>query len=194
MLEQIIDSKVDSSVLSFFLVAPPRSFSAIEISRRLHFPIAKVVFSLNKLSQHGQLKSFTKKTKKYYLVNSKYKLLPEIKSYLIKNGPKYEDELFSAIKKLGEVKGAYLSGLFTGYPNLPVDLLLVGKINLKKLDAFLVNASKMMGQEINYSIMTMEEFRNRRNTFDRFIKDIFDYNHIVVVEEAGRKSKPVQSL
>lgn len=191
MLEQIIDSKVDSAVLSFFLIAPPRSFSAIELSKRLNFPIAKVVFSLHKLAQHGQLKSFSKKGKKYYLVNAKYKLLPEIKDYFIKNGPKYDDELFGAIKKLGEVRGAYLSGLFTGYANLPVDLLLVGKINLKKLDTFLVNASKMMGQEINYSIMTMEEFRNRRNTFDRFIKDIFDYNHIVVVEEPVKTKRVV---
>ncbi len=180
MLEQIIDSKVDSAVLSFFLLAPPRSFSAIELSKRLRFPVGKVVLSLSKLSHHGQLKSFSKKNKKYYLVNQKYKLLPEIKNYLLKNGSKYEDELFSAIRRLGDIKAAFLSGIFTGYANLPVDLLLVGKVNLKKLDEFLHGASRMMGQEINYSIMSENEFKIRRDTFDRFIKDIFDYRHIVV--------------
>jgi hypothetical protein len=187
MLEEIIDSKVDSAVLSFFLVAPERSFSALEISRRLSLPLPKVVPVLNKLVLHTQLRSFVKKGKKYFLINNKYKLLPEIKSYLLKNGPKYQDELFSAIRRLGEVKAAFLSGIFTGYANLPVDLLLVGKINLRKLDEFLRAVEKIMGQEINYSVMSVEEFLQRRNTFDKFIKDIFDYNHLTVVDEVAKK-------
>ena len=189
MLEEIIDSRVDSAVLSFFLVAPARSFSALEISKRLRLPYGKVTHSLNKLSLHGQLKTFAKKGKKYYMVNRNYKLLPQIKDFLLKNGPKYQDELFSAIKRLGEVKAAFLSGIFTGYPNLPVDLLLVGRINLKKLHEFLKAVEKIMGQEINYSVMTVDEFRQRRDTFDRFIKDIFDYRHLVVVDNLSQKRK-----
>ncbi len=189
MLEEIIDSKVDSAVLSFFLVAPARSFSALEISKRLRLPYGKTAHSLNKLSLHGQLKGFSKKAKKYYLVNRNYKLLPQIKDFLLKNGPKYQDELFSAIRRLGEVKAAFLSGIFTGYPNLPVDLLLVGRINLKKLHEFLKALEKIMGQEINYSIMTVDEFRQRRDTFDRFIKDIFDYRHLVVVDNLSQREK-----
>ena len=187
MLKDIIDSKHDSAVLSFFLVAPERAFSPIEIGKRLNIPHLKLLHALNKLAQHGQLLSFSKKSKKYFMVNAKYQLMPEIKHYLLKNGPSYQDELFSAIKKLGEVKAAFLSGLFTGYGNLPVDLLLVGKINLKKLSEFLPNLEKLMGQEINYSVMTVDEFILRRNTFDKFIKDIFDYRHLVVVDEITKK-------
>lgn len=182
MLEEILNSKNDSAILSFFLVAPERSFSALEISKRLKVPYGKAVHILNKLSDHGQLRSFSKKNKKYYLINAKYKLLPEIKSFLLKNGPKYSDELFTAIKKLGDIKAAFLSGVFTGYANLPVDLLLVGKVNLKRLDEFLKLVAKIMGQDINYSIMSPEEFVERRDTFDRFIRDIFDYRHLVVID------------
>jgi hypothetical protein len=189
MLEDIINSKHESAVLSFFLVAPERAFSAIELAKRLSIPYLKVAHVLNKLAVHGQLKAFSKKAKKYYIINTKYKLMPEIKSYLIKNGPTYQDELFIAIKKLGEVKAAFLSGLFTGYANLPVDILLVGKINLSKLSEFMTNVEKLMGQEVNYSVMTVEEFVIRRNTFDKFIKDIFDYRHIVVVDEIGKRTK-----
>ena len=187
MLEEIINSKSDSAILSFFLVAPERSFSALEVSKRLKMPYLRATHILNKLSQHGQLRSFSKKGKKYYLINSNYKLLPEIKSFLLKNGPRYSDELYSAIKRLGDIKAAFLSGIFTGYANLPVDVLLVGKINLKKLDLFLKASQKMMGQDINYSIMTPEEFIQRRDTFDKFIRDIFDYRHLVVVDEFKKK-------
>ena len=83
-----------------------------------------------------------------------------------------------------------MSGIFCGHQNLPVDILLVGKINLNKLSDFLKAAEKMMGQEINYSVMSVKEFVQRRETFDRFIKDIFDYRHLVVVDElSGKKSR-----
>lgn len=182
MLEDIVDSKIDSAVLSFFLAAPERSFSVVEVSKRLGLANLKAAHSLNKLAALGPLKSFAKKGKKYYLINDRYRLLPELKGYWLKNGAKYQDELFSAIRKLGKVKAAFLSGMFCGHQNLPVDLLIVGKVNLKKLDAFLKAAQKLMGQEINYSIMTVEEFVQRRDTFDRFIKDIFDYRHLTVLD------------
>ncbi len=182
MLEDIVDSKIDSSILAFFLAAPVRSYGVLEVSRRLGFPIQKTARALSSMSKSSQIKIFHKKGKSYYLLNEKYKLLPALSSALLKNAPKYQDELFIAIKKLGTVKAAFLSGLFTGYANLPVDILLVGKINLKKLDIFLTQLQKLMGQEINYSIMSEDEFLLRRDTFDRFIKDIFDYRHLVVCD------------
>ncbi len=186
MLEEILNSKADAAVLSFFLAAPERSFSPYEISKRLKFSYLKTVQTLNKLVLHGQLRSFSKKGKKYYLVNARYKLLPVIRDYLLKNGPKYQDELFSAIKNLGEVKAAFLSGLFVGEPSLPVDLLVVGKVKDEKLEDFLKRLEGLMGQEINYSLMSESEFKTRRNTFDRFIKDIFDYNHLVVCDSISK--------
>jgi hypothetical protein len=193
MIEDIVNSKTDSAVLSFFLASPERSFSIVEVSKRLRIQHLKAAHSLNKLAGLGLLKSFAKKGKKYYLINSHYRLLPEIKSFWLKNGPKYQDELFSAIRKLGEIKAAFLSGIFCGQQGLPVDLLLVGKVNLNKLADFLKAAEKLMGQEINYSVMTVEEFVQRRDTFDRFIKDIFDYRHLVVVDNLSKKSSGARS-
>jgi hypothetical protein len=188
MLKEIIDSKTDSGVLSFFLTMPERSFSVLEVSRRLAIPYLKAAHCLAKLSLAGPLVSFSKKGKKYYGINPHYKLLPEIKNFWEKSGQKGKDELFSAIRRLGDVRAAFLSGIFTGYPNLPVDVLIVGRVNLKKLSDFLKAAEKMMGQEINYSIMSVDEFLLRRDTFDKFIKDVFDYRHLVVVDELKRKS------
>jgi hypothetical protein len=187
MLEEIIDSKSDSSILGFFLSMPERSFSVVEVSKRLGVPFLKSAHSLAKLSSSGLLVSFSKKGKRYYYINSRYKLLPEIKNFWAKNAQKTKDELFLAIRRLGDVRAAFLSGVFTGYPNLPVDILIVGKINLKKLSDFLKAAEKMMGQEINYSVMSVDEFLQRRDTFDKFIKDVFDYRHLAVVDTLSKK-------
>jgi hypothetical protein len=144
---------------------------------------------LRVLSQQGIVSGFFKRGKRYYLLNSKHENYLAIKQSLSKKHAAYQDELVKAIKKLGKIKAAFLSGLFAGYAHLPVDLLLVGKINLKKLDKFLMQLEKLMGQEINYSIMSPKEFTDRRDTFDHFIKDIFDHRHIVVVDSLKPKIK-----
>lgn len=189
MLEEIVDSKIDSSTLSFFLSAPERSFAVLEISKRLGLSYLKAAHSLGKLVTLGPVKMFTKKSKKYYILNDKYKLLEQMRAFWQKSPVKYQDELFLAIRRLGDVKAAFLSGLFCGQPNLPVDLLIVGRVNLDKMSRFLKSVEQLMGQEINYSIMTVDEFSLRRNTFDKFIKDIFDYPHLVVMDELKNSKK-----
>jgi predicted DNA-binding transcriptional regulator len=184
--QEIIDSTQASKVLAFLLLAPVRGFSSKELARRLHLTERTLAGVLRKFLKESLIKQFSRERAKLYILNAKHPLLPEIKKSLLRNQKAYEDELFRAITKLGEVRAAFLSGLFTGQPQLPVDLLLVGKISLTKLDNFLKQCKAMLGASINYSIMSAEEFRLRSDTFDRFIKDIFDYPHLVVVDKTKR--------
>jgi hypothetical protein len=188
-IPRILDSDKQSGVIAFFLISPPRGFSMKELAKRLHTSERSLKPILNTFERLSLVTEFKKDRQTFYLINEKHKLLPAIKQSLLKNQKHYEDELFSAIKKLGEIKGAFLSGVFVGQSQLPVDLLLVGKVNLKKLDAFLDNLKKVMGVEINYSVMPLEEFQLRRDTFDRFIRDIFDYRHIVIVDNTMKRGK-----
>ncbi len=189
MLKDIIESKQESALLTFLLLAPKRSFGTLELSKRLNIKRGALISILNNFINAGQVRSFSKRGIKYYMLNPLHEVFPELKQSLLKNQARYEDELFLAVKRLGNIRAAFLSGLFTGYPELPVDILLVGKINLTKLSVFLADCKKMIGQEINYSIMSEEEFIQRRDTFDRFIKDIFDYRHLVVVDNISHNKK-----
>lgn len=185
----ILDSNQSSEILAFLLLAPPRSYSTKELAKRLRFSDRTISNVLRQFEQDNMVKQVTRGKTKLYVINLKHKLLPEIKASLIKNQKPYEDELFTAINKVGEIKAAFLSGAFTGQPQLPVDLLLVGKVSLTKLDTFLKQCKNMLGIDINYSIMTPDEFKLRVNTFDRFIKDVFDYPHVVVVDKINKPAK-----
>jgi biotin operon repressor len=187
-IQEILDSKPKSSLIALLLLAPNRSFSGVELSKRLGIPQPKLQLVLSELVKQGSVKTFFKQRAKFYLLNTQSKYFPELKASLQKNKVHYEDELFLALKQLGEVKAVFLSGVFTGKPELPVDVLLVGKINLDKLSKFLINCKKMMGVDINYSIMSADEFASRRDTFDRFIKDIFDYPHLIVLDKLTSSS------
>jgi hypothetical protein len=185
----ILDSKHGSELLAFLLLAPARSYSAKELAKRLHISEKTMVATLRKFVQDSMVKQFNRDRAKLYIINQRHKLLPEIKASLVKNQKRYEDELFTAIGKLGDVRAAFLSGAFTGQPQLPVDLLIVGKVSLTKLDNFLKQCKAMLGIDINYSIMTVDEYQLRSNTFDRFIKDIFDYPHLEVIDKITKRKK-----
>lgn len=187
--EDILDSKYGSELLAFLLLAPARCFSHKELAKRLGISENNLANTLQQFLDEDLVLHFTRDKSPLYIVNQRHKLLLEIKASLVKNQKPYEDELFSTITKLGDIKAAFLSGAFTGQPQLPVDLLLVGKINLTKLDLFLKQCKVMLGIDINYSIMTPDEFELRINTFDRFLKDIFDYAHLVVVDKVTKTKK-----
>lgn len=192
MLQEIIDSKYKSVIVPFLLLATARSYSVPELSKRLGISTAKLNDELSDLMKLGLVRSFTKNRQTYFLINTRHKSLIELKQSLVKNQKHFDDELFLAIKRLGDVQGAFLSGIFTGKPELPVDILIVGKPNLNKLDEFLQNCKKMMGQDVNYSIMSEDEYTLRRDTFDRFIKDVFDYPHLVVFDNLHKSKKKVK--
>lgn len=188
-ISDILESKQKSATLAFLLLAEERAFSVTELSKRLRIPDRVMQSVMREFEKISLVNAFSRDRHLFYIVNQRHKLLPEIKQSLLKNQKSFDDELFTSIKKLGEIKGAFLSGVFTGQPQLPVDLLLVGKVNLGKLEKFLQNCKKIMGVDINYSIMTVDEFIMRRDTFDRFLKDIFDYHHVVVHDLTNGRPK-----
>jgi len=169
------------------LTLPPRSYSVGEAAHRLKVGGGTAAHILSRLAANGLMRSFSKQGKKYYFFNAKKDLPPWAKNKILKFKRKnLQDKLCEDIKDLS-VKASVLSGIFAGYSNLPVDVLLVGRLDLKKLDRFLVKWQRIMGLEINYSVMSEREFTSRRDTFDKFIKDIFDHRHIIVVDRSGKK-------
>ena len=53
-----------------------------------------------------------------------------------------------------------------------VDILIVGDVVLPQVAEIVANFEKSMGREINYSVMTKEEFDFRKNRKDAFILQI----------------------
>lgn len=186
-LNEIIEAKYEPEILTFLLLAPPRAFYSDEIAIRLGINRLKVEEILNGMTASGQVLGFQKKGKKYYLLQHSFKPFAELRSALIKDRLKYEDEFYVLLAKLKDVKAVFLSGLLVGNLEAPVDMLLVGKVNADIFKKVLEALEKMMGQELNYSIMTEEEYWLRQNTFDKFMKELFDYSHLTVFNNLKSK-------
>ncbi len=184
-LSDIIDSGSQAELLAFLITATPRSFSVLELTRRLNINSNALQAAAASLEKQNLLKTFTKHGVRFYLLNYKNALIPQLKPSLDKEHQPWPDELVSSLKKLGSFSGIFLSGLFVGRSESMVDILLVGNVNTIKLNQFLKTNSKQFGGDLNYCIMSLAEFKMRRDTFDRFIKDIFDYPHIVLVDKSN---------
>lgn len=186
-LEEFIELKHEPEILSFFLLSPPRAFFSDEVAFRLGIPRTKTEAVLNKMVLGGQMKSFVKKNIKYFLLKPDFKPFPELKQALLKEKIVYKDELYDIVEKMSGVKAGFLSGVFVGRLESPVDLFLVGKPGEEILNKVVSAAEKMMGQELNYCVMNDEEFWVRRNTFDRFVKEVFDYHHLTIMNNLKYK-------
>lgn len=186
MFEEILNSKKLSQATFSFICLPARAYSINEASKMLRMPLGSASHILNRLQINNLLKSVSKHGKKYFFYKPSVDVPPWIKNKLSKFKRKQEDGLIEDIKKLSP-KAVVLSGIFCGYANLPVDILLVGRYDLKKVQRFLEKWQGIMSLELNYSIMSESEFIDRRDTFDKFIKDIFDHRHLVIVDKLGKK-------
>ncbi len=138
---------------------------------------------LGQLVKLGFLTALTKRGKRYYMANERFSGYRELRDSTVKAARSYEDELTRFLKKLGHVDFVALTGLFMGNAAAECDVVLVGTPSRAQVAKFAAGVEKLMGQEVNYAIFPPEEFRYRSNTFDRFIKDVFENRHLVVVDK-----------
>jgi len=97
---------------------------------------------------------------------------------ILKAAPANRPALQKRISQLGGVKLAILAGIFINAENSRVDLLLVGdSIKKPRLNNFLSWLESEVGKELNYVVMSTDEFKYRLDMYDRFIRDILEYPH-----------------
>ncbi len=93
-------------------------------------------------------------------------------------------ELASRFKVIGRIKLFLVAGVFIGDSKSRVDLLIVGEaINRGKAEKILEMLSAELGRDVVYSIMDVEEYEYRYKMYDKFVRDIKDMPHEVVIDK-----------
>ena len=79
-----------------------------------------------------------------------------------------------------------LAGVFIGQENARTDILMVGEgITKTKLNQFLATTESEIGKTLHYTLMSTDEFRYRRDMYDRFLRDILEYPHEKLINRLG---------
>ena len=191
MLEHLFGSKTRVQLLRLLLNNPQQPFYLRELTRQLKTQLNSVRREVSNLESLGIVTVVAapgqtnqkKSNKKFYLVNTNFTLYPELKALILKAQLLLEQNFVQEIERSAKVKLFILTGTFVGMDQAPTDMLLVGSINRRRLAALIRRFEKELSHEINFTVMSLQEFKYRQDITDRFLYDILEAKKIVIIDE-----------
>ncbi len=183
MLEDLITSKTRIKLLKIFLSYPSEMYHVRDLSRKTNEEINAVRRELEILEKKGILIREPRANRVYYYLNKNYTFYFD----LLKIGAKSIGLGYEILKnkiKLGKINYAMLSGKFIRRMNKnpeEVDFLIVGKVVLPEIALLVKNEEARLDTEINYTVMTEEEFHFRKTRNDPFINQVLSGSRVMLI-------------
>lgn len=183
MLEDIIISRVRVKLLALFLGRPGKIIHVREIVRRTGEEINAVRRELLHMEKAGMVVKEPRANRLYYSFRRDYPLYYELLELVAKTTGLGFDLLKNKVK-LGKIKYAMLSGSFirekpVSHEN--VDLLVVGNVVLPELAQIVKSEEVKRDKEINYTVMSEDEFEFRKRRRDPFILEILQGSRAMII-------------
>lgn len=183
MFDDLITSKSRVKLLNVFLTTPFEMYHVRELVRRTDDEINAVRRELAYLEKKGILDKEPRANRIYYTLSKNYPYYYDLLTLGAKTIGLGADIIKNRVK-LGKIKYAMFSGRFAR--RMPkqaesVDLLLVGTVVLPELALIIKNEERRVGAEINYTIMSEEEFDFRKKRTDPFIMGILSGSRVMLV-------------
>jgi len=182
-LSDFITSRVRIKLLQAFLSQPQEMFYVRELTRLIDEEINAVRRELSRMQNAGMVQSEKRGNRLYYQFRSNYPFFSELLSLVTKT-TSVGRSIINNRSKLGFVKYAFISErLACGLPRQEdeIDLVIIGKVIMPQLDQIVKKLEKKLDTEINYSSMTEEEFKYRKNRKDPFITNVLLHPHIMLI-------------
>ena len=182
MLENFITSKTKRSLLKLFLAGPDRAFYVREIARLSGEPLNAVRRELGYLEQAGLVKSHKQGNQKYYSVVKEFPFYTELKK-IVYATVGLGDYLRSKLSGEGQVYLAFIYGSVAKNEETAksdVDLFVVGAVSEDELHRIVAEIEEGIGRTINYTLMSREEFDDRRERGEPFMKRVLAEEKIVL--------------
>ncbi|MBI2611261.1 hypothetical protein HYW54_00755 [Candidatus Gottesmanbacteria bacterium] len=183
MLEDLIISRVRVKILQLFFQNIGQMYHVREIVRRVDEEINAVRRELLHLEKAGILQKDRRANRLFYILRRDYPLHFDL-LYLTAKTTGLGGGILKNRVKIGRLKYVCLSGKFIR--NLPrtqneVDLLVVGKAVIPELAQLIRHEEGRRNGEINYTVMTEDEFEFRKKRKDPFILGILNSSKLMIV-------------
>lgn len=182
-LEQLFVSKVRIKALEYFALNPGRPIHLRGAVRELKEEINAVRREMLRLEAMKFVSIEKQGNKKYFALNLEHPFLNEILSMFHKSSG-LGGEIIQAEKKLGQIDFAFLSPAFTKasyFGDTPIDLLIVGLVEMSELGKIIQRTELKIGKEINYAVLKPNEFETRKRRKDPFIHDLFMQDIVMLI-------------
>ncbi len=171
MLEHIIPSKTRIKILELFFHNPNENYYLRRVVRELDTEVNAVKRELDILEGEKVLNKERRLNKVFYSLNKSYILYEEFLRIFTKTD-KLATSILQNLTRLGKIKFVAISTKYS--KRLPIKddevyLILVGAVVVPEIADIISELEKEFGKEINYTIMTEEEFSFRKKNNDPFV-------------------------
>ena len=193
-INALFGSKTRVKLLNLFFNSPEEKFYVREISRIIDEQVNSVRRELTNLESVGIVKNSTEDRKIFYQANQRFKYYLPLRAIFAgvkMNESASVDKKISSIDRWqSEVENIQkqidilvLFGVFVDDAYSDIDMLIVGNNQDKNLSNWASDIEKKEGRELNYMILSMEDFYYRYTTQDTFIKGLFENNYKIVFDK-----------
>lgn len=183
-LRDIITSKVRIKILELFLSDVTEMYHVRGIVRATNEEINAVRRELERLEKAGLLKKEQRGNRLYYWVRRDYPYFGDLSSIVAKSTG-LGSEIIEQRKKMGKVSYVMFSGKFVRRKQRKrddeVDILLVGEVVLPELAALIRKEESKRGKEINYTVMSRDEFDFRKKRRDPFLLGVLSGSRVMII-------------
>ncbi|MBI4153498.1 hypothetical protein HY503_00650 [Candidatus Woesebacteria bacterium] len=183
-LSDIITSKVRIKILELFYSNLGEMYHVRGIVREIKEEINAVRRELEKLSSVGILKKEPRGNRLYYFLRNDYPLLGDLISIISKTTG-LGRSMIENRNKIGKVNFVMFSGRFargkTRKKEDDVDILVVGDVVLPELATLIRMEESKKNREVNYTVMSREEFDFRKKRRDPFLLSILSGSRTMII-------------
>ena len=193
MIDALFGSKTRVKLLHLFLNSPGQSFFVREITRKIDEQINSVRRELSNMLAIGIITSDSSDNKLYYQVNQRYDYYVPLRAIFGDNIEEVSivatvvdsssDGYADIIRSIPSLRLAIFAGVLVRGSSSKVDVVLVGNLSTAKVNAAIKVIEKGEGRDINYSVLSYDEFYYRLSIRDRFITEILNGKHTVVSDK-----------
>ena len=182
-IEKIFGSRIRAKILSWLYMHHNESFFVRQLAVILKEDPTNISRELSNLEKTGILSSIRQGNLKYFQVNKNCSFNNELRGFILKTVGVI-GELKSSLEKLLNIKYAFVYGSYARgeeTADSDVDLIIVGDIDLDRLDLQISNLEKKFGRTINYVTYDYKEFLNKKKKRDGFIMDVLRDKKIMII-------------
>ncbi len=176
-LEDLFSNASRLRIIKFFMRNPENFFEKKDVSKRLGIRKNALEKEVKSLISNNVLKIKKSGKDTFFALNEKFYLYNEIKNLIEKSIPISDEELISKLQSLGKIQLALAAGVFINKSDSRSDLFVVGKVSPSKLGNFIKYVESQVGKELNFVVMSSDEFKYRHKMFDRFVHDMMELPH-----------------
>jgi len=183
-LEDIITSKVRIKILELFFANLEEMYHVRGIVRETKEEINAIRRELERLEKAGILKKEPRGNRLYYWLRKDYPFFGDLLSMAAKTTG-LGAALIENRKRIGKISSIMFSGRFVRRKGRKredeVDILVVGEVVLPELANLIRVEESKRGKEINYTVMSREEFDFRKKRRDPFLLEILSGSRVMII-------------